>query len=214
MRLVLLGPPGAGKGTQSRRLQSTYNILQLSTGDMLRAEVRSKSELGMQVAEIMDTGKLVSDELIIKMISKRIELDDCKNGFILDGFPRTTPQAEALDKVLSEKSMKLDHVIELMADDEAMVKRITGRYSCTNCGAGYHDAYQQPINAGTCDKCGGTDFIRRADDTAETVRSRLLAYHKQTAPIVTYYGEKGVLKSIDGMADIDEVTKQLKEIIG
>jgi len=214
MRLVLLGPPGAGKGTQSRRLQSTYNILQLSTGDMLRAEVSSGSELGKEVAEILNAGKLVSDELIISMISRRIDLDDCQNGFILDGFPRTVPQAEALDRVLSEKNMKLDHVIELMADDEAMVKRITGRYSCAKCGAGYHDAFQQPKEAGTCDKCGGTDFIRRADDTAETVRSRLLAYHKQTVPIVTYYGEKGMLKSIDGMGDIDEVTKQLKEIIG
>lgn len=213
MKLMLLGPPGAGKGTQAKRLEGAYNIIQLSTGDMLRAEVKSGSDLGRQAKEIMEAGGLVSDDLIINMISSRIDQDDCKKGFILDGFPRTTPQAEALDKMFSEKGMQLDHVIEMKVDDEAMIERITGRYTCAGCGAGYHDEFQKPKAAGVCDKCGGTEFSRRADDNAETVRSRLQAYHDQTAPIISYYRQKGVLKSVDGMAAIDQVTKQLKEII-
>ncbi len=214
MNLVLLGPPGAGKGTQSHRLEIAYGLVQLSTGDMLRAEVNSGSELGKQAKEVMEAGQLVSDELIIDMISGRIEQADCKDGFILDGFPRTTPQAEALDKMLSEKKMKIDHVIEIKVDDEAMIERITGRYTCAKCGDGYHDTFQKPKSEGVCDKCGGNEFARRADDNAETVRLRLTAFHKQTEPIVTYYGEKGVLKSVNGMVAIDEVTKQLKEVIG
>ncbi|MDA0306099.1 MAG: adenylate kinase [Proteobacteria bacterium] len=214
MNLILLGPPGAGKGTQAKGLQERYSIVQLSTGDMLRAEVASGSELGQQAKEIMDSGGLVSDDLIINMISSRIDQDDCKNGFILDGFPRTTPQAEALDKMLEEKSFVIDHVIELKVDDDAMVTRITGRYTCAGCGAGYHDEFQKPKENGVCDKCGGTEFSRRADDNAETVRSRLEAYHDQTAPIVSYYGDKGVMKSVDGMASIDEVKGQLDAILG
>lgn len=214
MKLILLGPPGAGKGTQAKRLQDAYNIIQLSTGDMLRSEVASGSDLGKEAKEVMEAGKLVSDELIINMISSRIEHDDCKNGFILDGFPRTTPQAEALDKMFEEKDMKLDLVIEMKVDDDAMVERITGRYTCAKCGTGYHDSFQKPATEGVCDKCGGTEFTRRADDNAETVRSRLEAYHEQTAPIISYYGDKGILKSIDGMAAIDNVTEQLKGVIG
>jgi len=214
VNLILLGPPGAGKGTQAKGLQERYSIVQLSTGDMLRAEVASGSELGQQAKEIMDSGGLVSDDLIINMISSRIDQDDCKNGFILDGFPRTTPQAEALDKMLEEKSFVIDHVIELKVDDDAMVTRITGRYTCAGCGAGYHDEFQKPKENGVCDKCGGTEFSRRADDNAETVRSRLEAYHDQTAPIVSYYGDKGVMKSVDGMASIDEVKGQLDAILG
>lgn len=214
MNLILLGPPGAGKGTQAKRLQERYKIIQLSTGDMLRAEVTSGSELGKQAQEIMDKGGLVSDEIIIGMISSRVDRDDCKDGFILDGFPRTTPQANALDAMLSEKSLKIDHVISLEVDDEAMVERICGRYTCSKCGAGYHDAFQKPKNDGVCDSCDGTDFIRRADDNAETVRSRLSAYHEQTAPIISYYGDKGVLQTVDGMADIDAVTDQLNSIVG
>lgn len=214
MKIILLGPPGAGKGTQAKRLQDAYSIIQLSTGDMLREEVASGSELGAQAKEVMESGALVSDDLIINMISGRIEQDDCKNGFILDGFPRTTPQAEALDAMFEEKSMNLDLVIEMKVDDEAMIERITGRYTCTACGVGYHDSFKKPDIEGVCNDCGGKEFSRRADDNAETVRSRLQAYHDQTAPIVSYYGQKGILKSIDGMQAIDDVTKQMKDLIG
>ena len=214
MNLILLGPPGAGKGTQAKRLQDTFKIVQLSTGDMLRAEVASGSELGQQAKTIMNEGGLVSDEIIIGMISSRVDQDDCKDGFILDGFPRTTPQAEALDTMLSDKNIKIDHVISLEVDDEAMVERICGRYTCAKCGAGYHDTFQKPKVDGVCDNCGGTEFPRRADDNAETVRSRLGAYHESTAPIISYYGDKGVLKTVDGMADIDDVTQQLNNIVG
>ena len=214
MKLVLLGPPGSGKGTQSRRLEDAYNMIQLSTGEMLRAEVSSGSPLGKRTEELMRSGALVPDDLITSMISVRIEQADCENGFILDGFPRTTKQAEALDKMFLEKNMKLDYVIELKVNDDAMIERITGRYTCAKCGTGYHNEFQKPEIDGVCDECGGTEFSRRADDNAETVRARLVAYHDQTAPIISYYGGKGVLKSVDGMAGIDEVTKQLKEIIG
>lgn len=214
MNLILLGPPGAGKGTQSKRLEDKYSIVQLSTGDMLRAEVASGSDLGQQAKQIMEDGGLVSDDIIIGMISNRVDQDDCKNGFILDGFPRTVPQAEALDKMLAEKSLKIDHVLELEVDDEAMVERISGRYTCAKCGQGYHDSFQKPEKDGVCDKCGSTEFVRRADDNAETVRSRLKAYHEQTAPIADFYRSQGNLSSVDGMADIDAVTRQLENIIG
>ncbi|NQU60012.1 MAG: adenylate kinase [Rhodospirillales bacterium] len=214
MNLILLGPPGAGKGTQAKRLQDGYGLVQLSTGDMLRAEVASGSYLGKQAKEVMDSGGLVSDELIINMISGRIDKDDCKAGFILDGFPRTTPQAEALDSMLQDKGLTIDHVIEMTVDDDAMVTRITGRFSCSNCGAGYHDEFQKTEKDGVCDKCDGTEFTRRADDNAETVRTRLEAYHEQTAPILTYYREKGVMESVDGMALIDDVTEQLNALLG
>lgn len=214
MNVILLGPPGAGKGTQAKLLQETRGILQLSTGDMLRAEVAAGSELGQQAKEVMDAGQLVSDEILIGMISNRIDQDDCSDGFILDGFPRTTPQAEALDIMLDDKGLKIDHVVELAVDDEAMVKRITGRFTCVKCGAGYHEEYQKPAKDGICDKCGGNEFSRRADDNETTVRSRLSAYHEQTAPIIAYYRENGALKTVDGMAEINEVTKQLSVITG
>ncbi len=214
MNLILLGPPGAGKGTQSKRLEDKYSIVQLSTGDMLRAAVASGSEIGQQAKAVMESGGLVSDELVIGIISDRIDQDDCKNGFILDGFPRTVPQAEALGTMLAEKSLQLNHVIELTVDDEAMVERICGRYTCSKCGAGYHDSFQKPATEGVCDKCGSTDFTRRADDNEETVRNRLEQYHEQTAPISAFYAEKGILKEVDGMADIDVVTSSLENIIG
>ena len=210
MNIILLGPPGAGKGTQAKRLEQSRSIVQLSTGDMLRAAVDKGSELGKKAKTIMDAGQLVPDDLMIEMISQRIDEPDCKNGFILDGFPRTTPQAEALDRMLAEKTLKLDAVVEMQVDDEALVGRITGRFSCAKCGAGYHDTFQRPKTEGVCDVCGGTEFKRRADDNEETVRARLAAYHAQTAPILPYYDGKGVLKTVDGMAPIDEVTGQIE----
>lgn len=214
MNLVLLGAPGAGKGTQAKRLQDTYGILQLSTGDMLRTEVASGSALGRKAQQIIDAGNLVPDELMIDLISKRIDQDDCRRGFILDGFPRTVPQAMALDRLLAEKGLKIDHVLVLETDAEAMVERITGRFTCVTCGAGYHEKFQRPKVNGVCDKCGGTKFSRRADDNAETVRARQKTYQELTAPIIDHYRKKGVVETVDGMAAIDEVTRQLKEAIG
>ena len=213
MNIILLGPPGAGKGTQAKRLEETYGLVQLSTGDMLRAERASSSALGQQVQAIMDAGKLVSDDIIIALIAQRIDQLGKGKGFILDGFPRTVPQAEALDAMLKEKALKLDHVIEMTVDEAALVDRITGRFSCSKCGASYHDRYHRPRVEGTCDVCGSHDFVRRADDKAETVKARLAAYREQTAPILPYYRAKGVLRTVDGMAEIDDVTRQIEGIL-
>jgi len=214
MNLILLGPPGAGKGTQAKLVEDKYGIVQLSTGDMLRAAVASGSDVGREAKAIMEAGKLVPDALVIRLISDRIDQADCKGGFILDGFPRTVAQAEALDRMLQEKGLKLDHVIEMKVDDGALVERITGRYSCAGCGAGYHDSFQRPKVEGVCDRCGGTAFKRRADDNEQTVKTRLGQYHEQTAPILPYYRDRGTLKSIDGMAAIDEVTRQIFVALG
>jgi len=213
MNLILLGPPGAGKGTQSQRLEKKYGTIQLSTGDMLRAAVRSGSALGQRADAIMKAGQLVPDEVMIQMISERIDQPDCANGFILDGFPRTVPQARALDSMLSDKGLKLDHVIEMKVDGPALVSRVTGRFTCAKCGAGYHDIFHRPKVDDVCDNCGSTDFTRRADDNAETFGKRLAAYERDTAPILPYYRDRGVLKQVDGMAEIDEVTDQLEKII-
>jgi adenylate kinase len=214
MNLILLGPPGAGKGTQAKRLEDRYGLRQISTGDMLRAEVRSGSEIGQKAKAIMERGELVPDAIIIAMLAERVSAPDVASGFILDGFPRTVPQAEALDAVLKQKSMPLDHVIELQVDDAALVDRISGRSTCAKCGEGYHDTFKQPKQAGICDACGSTEFIRRADDKAETVAARLEAYHRQTAPLLPYYAAQGTLRVVDGMAEMDEVARQIATILG
>jgi adenylate kinase len=213
MNLILLGPPGAGKGTQAQRIEKSHGLVQLSTGDMLRDAVVSQTEIGRQAGRLMDAGKLVPDTIMIEMISERIGHADCARGFILDGFPRTTLQAEVLDEMLGEKGMKLDHVIEISVTDEALVERITGRFTCAKCGAGYHDTFQPPTAEGVCDDCGGTEFSRRSDDNVETVRTRLQAYHAQTAPILPYYRGKNRLRQVDGMASIDEVEQQIAAVI-
>jgi len=214
INIVLLGPPGAGKGTQAKRIEAAYGMVQLSTGDMLRAAVAAGTPTGLRAKAVMDAGKLVDDEILIAMISERLSQPDASRGAIFDGFPRTVPQAEALDALLAGRGMRLDHVIELKVDDAALVERISGRYSCRKCGAGYHDRFQVPAKAGVCDSCGGTDFLRRADDNAETVRKRLAEYYAKTAPILPYYKERGVLRGVDGMADMDRVTAALSAILG
>jgi adenylate kinase len=212
MNVILLGPPGAGKGTQADRLAKAFDLVQLSTGEMLREEVRAGSELGKTAKKIMDTGALVPDDLIISMISGRIDRVGGK-GIILDGFPRTTAQAQALDRMLAEKGLKLDHVIELKVDEEALVERLAGRFACAKCGAGYHDTFAKPKKDGVCDRCGGTEFTRRSDDRPETVRARFAAYREQTAPILPYYEKQKALKSIDGMGEMDEVFRRIRGIV-
>jgi len=213
MNLVLLGPPGGGKGTQAKRLMDVFGLVQLSTGDMLRAAVASGSDVGLKAKAVMEAGQLVTDDIVIGIIDQRLDQPDTLRGVIFDGFPRTVAQAQALDAMLTRKGRKLDVVIEIRVPDQYLIDRVTGRYTCAHCGAGYHDTNQKPKQAGVCDHCGGREFSRRADDNAETVGKRLHAYHDQTAPLLPYYEGHGILKVVDGSQDIAKVTSDLEAIL-
>lgn len=213
MRLVLLGPPGAGKGTQAQWLKERYGIPQLSTGEMLREAVARGTEVGRQAKAVMERGELVSDAIINAIVEERIGQPDCARGFVLDGFPRTVAQAEALDSMLAARHQRLDAVIEIRVDVEALVERIAGRFACARCGAGYHDRFKRPAVEGVCDVCGSTEFSRRKDDNAEAVRTRLQAYEAQTAPLLPFYAARGLLRAVDGMAPIEAVTAAIGRVL-
>ncbi len=211
--LILLGPPGAGKGTQARMLEEKHGFVQLSTGDLLRAAVAAGTEAGQRAKAVMEAGDLVSDEIVIAILRDRLAEPDCAKGVILDGFPRTTVQAEALDDLLAGSGQKINAAISLEVEDAAMVTRISGRFTCGNCGEGYHDTFKPTTKNGVCDKCGGTEMKRRADDNAETVAQRLEAYHAQTAPLITYYESAGVLGRIDAMGAIEDIASELSAVV-
>ena len=213
MRLMLLGPPGAGKGTQAELIEKNLHIIQLSTGDMLRTAVAAGTDVGRQAKSLMEAGSLVPDELVTSVVSQRIEEPDCAGGYLLDGYPRTLVQAAALEDILTRKGQELDAVIEIRVDDDKLVERITGRFSCANCGAGYHDTYKMPKVEGVCDECGATEFTRRADDNEETLKSRLMAYYKETSPLIGYYTAKNKLKMVDGMGSIEDVAREIEVIL-
>ena len=214
MNLILLGPPGAGKGTQAKILEEHKGFKQLSTGDMLRSAIAAGTEVGLKAKAIMDRGDLVSDDVIVAIVADRLSKPDVAKGVVFDGFPRTPMQAKALDHMLKKRGEKLDAVIEIKVDDEALVQRIVGRYACAKCGQSYHDEFAKPKKPGICDVCGSTEFTRRADDTEKTVRDRLHVYNTQTAPLVAYYRGMGNLHVIDGMADIGKVTQEMLDVLG
>ena len=213
MNLILLGPPGAGKGTQAKILEEQQGFKQLSTGDMLRAAVAAGTDTGKKAKAIMDRGDLVSDDVILAIVSERLDKPDVTKGVVFDGFPRTPAQAKGLDEMLSKRGSKLDAVVEMKVDDEALILRIVGRYTCATCGKGYHEKFAPPKKLGICDVCGGAEFTRRADDNEKTVRDRLQVYNTQTAPLVAYYQKQGNLHVIDGMADIAKVTRSVELVL-
>jgi adenylate kinase len=214
LNIILLGPPGAGKGTQAARLEDEKSMVQLSTGDMLRAAVKAGTPIGLQAKAVMEAGGLVSDEIVSGLIGERLDELGTDTSVIFDGYPRTAAQADALDEILAARSRKLDHVIELQVEEDALVDRITGRFSCGSCGAGYHDRYKQPKAADTCDACGGHEFKRRPDDNEETVRTRMAEYRAKTAPILPIYEARGIVSRVDGMAPIDQVNDAIEKILG
>ncbi len=213
MNIVFLGPPGAGKGTQAKKIVEKYNIPQISTGDMFREHLSKGTELGQKAKEYMDKGQLVPDEIVLGMVEERLKQPDCDKGFILDGFPRTVPQAEALDQLLEKMGKKIDYAIAIDVPDEELIKRLTGRRTCKNCGMMYHIMFKPPKEEGKCDKCGG-ELYQRADDNEETVRNRLRVYHEQTEPIIQFYEKKGVLYRIDGIGSIDEIFERIVNVLG
>jgi adenylate kinase len=213
LNLILLGPPGAGKGTQASRLVKERGLVQLSTGDMLRAAVAAQTPIGLKAKAVMESGGLVSDDIVNGILSERLDHDDARKGFILDGYPRTAVQAEALGQMLAAKGLHLDHVIELEVNEDALVDRITGRFTCGKCGEGYHDRYKQPKVAGVCDVCGSTEFKRRPDDNAETVRTRMAEYRAKTAPILPHYEAMGIVSRVDGMAAMDDVARAIDKVL-
>lgn len=214
MNIILLGPPGAGKGTQASRLMRERGMVQLSTGDMLRAAVANGTPIGLAAKQVMDAGELVSDAVVNGILSERLDAPDIARGFILDGYPRTPIQARELDAMLASKGMKLDHVVELVVDEDALVDRIEGRYTCAKCGEGYHDRHKQPVRPGVCDVCGSVDFKRRPDDNAATVRTRLAEYRAKTAPILPHYEARGLVSRVDGMAAMADVEHAIEAVLG
>ena len=214
MNIILLGPPGAGKGTQARRLVDDLGMVQLSTGDMLRAAKTSGTEMGARVAEVMARGDLVTDDIVIGLIAEQLDGEAGRHGLIFDGFPRTLAQADALEALMAEKGKRLDAVVEMRVDDEELIRRIAGRFTCASCGEVYQDDTKPTAAAGVCDKCGGTEFVRRADDNADSVRVRLMAYYRNTAPLIGYYHAKGKLRTVDGLGEIEAMATAIRARLG
>ncbi len=213
MKLIILGPPGAGKGTQAKLLVEHYSIPQLSTGDMLRAAVAGETEIGLRAKAVMSSGKLVSDEIVNAIVAERLEMADCAKGYILDGYPRTLQQADALRDMLKARGKALDCVVELRVDDEQLIKRVAGRYTCATCDEGYHDTFKRPRVEGVCDRCGGKEFKRRPDDNAETMSIRLQAYYKETAPLIGYYYALDLLRTVDGMGEVGAISVEIRKVL-